>query len=258
MGNQRVNRQAFFAAHPYCCFCGGTQKAVEEDHIPARSLFRERQWPQGYVFPACSECNDSSRTDELVLGYIVRIRIGEYDELAYREYKAADEKLKRRRPEWAAEMREFSRRRVINTLRETDLAANGLPSPPEIYLMSLPQAYADAMQRYAEKLGKALYYLHTGRILPSTGLVKAEAHTNAEYASKQFSLEGFKRLPVEPVLTRSGKNLEDQFRYVYGIRDDDLSASFMVYFGESIAMTIMAFHDHRRFDQALSAATEAA
>ena len=63
---ERVRRARFLAAHPCCCFCGGGIRAETEDHIPARSLFVDRQWPEGFVFPACRSCNSSSRFDGLL------------------------------------------------------------------------------------------------------------------------------------------------------------------------------------------------
>jgi hypothetical protein len=57
MGEEVRRKRLFLAKHPLCCFCGGTEPAVTEDHIPARSFFTERRWPEGFVFPACWNCN---------------------------------------------------------------------------------------------------------------------------------------------------------------------------------------------------------
>ena len=63
----RKRREHFFAKHPFCCFCGGATPAIEEDHIPARHLFRGRQWPEGYV--SCMRCLQRRvLADELVMG----------------------------------------------------------------------------------------------------------------------------------------------------------------------------------------------
>ena len=75
----REKRLAFFAQHPFCCFCGGDVEATEIGHIPAGHLFKNRGWVEGYKFPACSDCNRSSSSDELVMGFIVRIQITDLD-----------------------------------------------------------------------------------------------------------------------------------------------------------------------------------
>ena len=100
MGTQRARRQAFFAAHPHCCFCGGQVAATEIDHIPARHLFRRREWPEGYEFPACTPCNRQSALDELVMGAVVRIQVSDLSAEDEREMLEAFAKINNRRPEW--------------------------------------------------------------------------------------------------------------------------------------------------------------
>lgn len=75
MGSRRARRQAFFSTHPHCCFCGGSAVATTEDHVPGRSLFAERAWPEGYVFPSCESCNRGSAEGELFMGFLVRIPV---------------------------------------------------------------------------------------------------------------------------------------------------------------------------------------
>ena len=72
MGEKVRRTQLFLAKHPLCCFCGGTEPAVTEDHVPARSFFAKRRWPEGYAFPACEKCNAATRLDEQVCNFLVR------------------------------------------------------------------------------------------------------------------------------------------------------------------------------------------
>lgn len=64
MGEAKNWRKAFFADHPICCFCGGTAPIEVIDHQPARVFFHKRQWPEGFVFPACVRCNRAARLAE--------------------------------------------------------------------------------------------------------------------------------------------------------------------------------------------------
>jgi hypothetical protein len=48
IGDSKRRKNKFLAEHPWCCFCGGSEKATTEDHQPARSLFDGRRWPEGY------------------------------------------------------------------------------------------------------------------------------------------------------------------------------------------------------------------
>ena len=76
MGQKKKRRLEFFRKHPFCCFCGGHEQATEEDHVPARAIFDERKWPEGYNFPACVSCNRLTREDEKVAAFLSRIHFG--------------------------------------------------------------------------------------------------------------------------------------------------------------------------------------
>src|SRR4051794_40646259 len=69
---KRAIREQFLKDHPLCCFCGGATTATTEDHVPSRALFRDRQWPEGYVFPACQKCNGVSSKHELIIAMLGR------------------------------------------------------------------------------------------------------------------------------------------------------------------------------------------
>lgn len=226
--------------------------ATEEDHIPARHLFRGRQWPQGYVFPACAQCNDASTMDELVLGWLMRIRVTDCSAADEAEMEEALAKLNRRRPEWVRQMRELSRIETRRELRQRRLSPEDFPGG-EVYIVTMPPEFTDAVARYAQKLGRALYYLHIGRAVPARALVKVKAATNTEYLSPDFPWEKLKIVAGRPVVTRAGRSLEDQFTYRYSVPDDGGGAYFLVQFGESTVMSILVADDeasyHKRVEQ---------
>lgn len=242
----RKRREAFFQGNPWCCFCGGDAPAEEIDHIPARHIFRGRQWPEGYEFPACAACNDASSLDELVLGWLLRIQLGDYDPEDEREMNTALQQLHRRRPEWLAKMRELGRTETRQRLRQRGLSPKDLPGR-EPYIVEIPEEFRGALNRYAVKLGKALYYLHTGQIVSATGVVKAKVATNEMFLSPKFPWEAYRPLDGAPALTRSGKSLEDQFLYRYGIPVEGGSAGFVVQFRQSTVMSIFVFEDEARY-----------
>lgn len=249
MGNQRLRREAFFREHPRCCFCGGDAPAVEEDHIPARHLFHGRVWPEGYVFPACGPCNDASALDELLLGCLLRVRLNDYSPDAERELQQVIEKLNRRRPEWIRQMKELTRSETRQFLRERGMTPADFPGR-EVYVMTLPDEHVAALERYAQKLGKALYYMHTGRIVPSSGLIKASVATNTQFLAPTFPWQAFSILTHRPIIARSNRTMEDQFVYRYSIPEEGFAAGFVVQFGESTVMTMLVVEDEGRYRKA--------
>ena len=245
MGTSRRHRQAFFNGHPLCCFCGGSSPAVEIDHIPARSLFGDRQWPEGYEFPACSGCNRESRIDELALGWLLRVKISEPTDRELDELEAALGKLHRRRPEWVRQLKELSRNETRRYLAE-----RGLPrtlNGKELYVVEVPPIIMGAAERYARKIGKALFYMHTGEHFPTLGHISVQVFSNGDVASQHFPADRFRQLNGRPVVSRSGKDLSSQFTYRYGIAPDNEAAAFLTIFGESSAMVTLLFKDAEKY-----------
>ena len=69
---KKKKSRSFLLDHPMCCFCGGSEPATTEDHIPARAFFYGRRWPEGYSFPACEACNRDSKVSEAIAAVISR------------------------------------------------------------------------------------------------------------------------------------------------------------------------------------------
>jgi len=242
MGNRRPLRQAFFKAHPRCCFCGGDEEAVQEDHIPARSLFRQREWPVGYVFPACGGCNRESALDELAMGWLVRITISDPDPQGEREMARALVQLHAKRPDWVAGMKELSRVETRRHMRERGLSLESFKGY-DVGVVTMPPELLAVPERYGQKLGKALYYLHTERIVPRSGEVRVSVYPNADFMAKAFPRDSFGILTSRPVISRSGKALEEQFCYRYATVTEGGGAGFLVQFGESLAMVLLVVED---------------
>lgn len=242
----RMRRQAFFDKHPMCCFCGGKTPAVEIDHIPARHLFAGRQWPEGYEFPACAACNDESAEDELVMGFLVRIQLSNMSADEEKELERAVWNIGDRHPELLKGMRELSRIETRRFLREQGVSITSFPWEP--YVVTVPEMLMDVPKRYGEKLGKALYYMHTGQIIPKDGFVSVSAMTNTQFMSPKFPIERFTILDRKPILARSGKSLEKQFAYRYAVPEDGGGAAFLVQFRESTAMLILAHESMANYE----------
>lgn len=85
MGEQRRRKERFLREHPYCCFCGGHTLATTEDHQPGRVFFRNREWPEGFVFPACVPCNAASRNSERILGVLIHGHADDDDRSVYQK-----------------------------------------------------------------------------------------------------------------------------------------------------------------------------
>jgi len=178
---------------------------------------------------------------------LVRIQVSDFAPGDEKEFEEALAKLNRRRPEWVAQMTELSRNETRRHLRASGLTAAKFPSR-EAHAMTMPAEVTGVLDRYATKLGKALYYLHTSRIVPTLGIVKTRALTNTEFMSPNFPLRDFDILNVALPLSRAYRDLSDQFAYRYAVPLEGGAAGFIVQFRESVAMLILVFEDSEKYE----------
>jgi hypothetical protein len=88
MGEKARRKRLFLAKDPFCCFCGGDSPATTEDHVPSRTLFTLWQWPEGYVFPACENCNSATRLAEQIFSFLSRCHqdpLGQQEETEFNQ-----------------------------------------------------------------------------------------------------------------------------------------------------------------------------
>ena len=62
-------KQRMLRDNPICCFCGGGVQSTGEDHIPPRACFPAGYHPEGMEFPACDDCNQSTRPYDDMFGF---------------------------------------------------------------------------------------------------------------------------------------------------------------------------------------------
>lgn len=248
VGARRLKRERFFSAHPWCCFCGGDTASTTEDHIPARGLFLDRLWPEGYVFPACEMCNNSTSKDEFLLAWLVRVRFDGAPDAAHEDFARATRELKRIAPDVWATLRLHSRAETRRLLKRAGMPSS-LPGLDVVHTVVVPPAILAAADRYAEKLAKALHYFHSGRIVPKTAIVKTRVLLNAETVSTNHADQFLRIVNGTPQIKRAQSSLEGQFDYRYVTVEGGEASAFVVSFGDSTVMLLMIFFDAARYEE---------
>jgi hypothetical protein len=219
------------------------------DHIPARSLFQGKQWPEGYVFPACAACNSGASDDELLMGVAVRILVGRAPTAEeQRELENALSGVRHRMPNVLRAFRERSRVETRRFFRENGVDQRSL-APDELYLMEIPREIQEAEARYGAKLGKALHYMHTRRIAPADAAVKVKVFTNVDLIKPNFPVETLRILTNGAVIQRGDTSLHERFTYRFAVTDTGEASAFWIVFGESTAMLVGVFSDGQRYEQ---------
>lgn len=246
MGAKAAGKRRFLSAHPLCCFCGGSAPATTEDHVPPRAMFRRRQWPEGYVFPACQSCNSATRFTEQVMAMVSRVSVATSDDLHDSEIRQALDGVRNNNPVLFREMRPSA-----NDVRRF-LRRRGLPIPAgkttaDIPLIKLSGPIATAsLREFARKLFCALHYRETGRIIPRAGAIRYWWWSNVQAADGKIPTEIPPMMTGYRTLRRANRALNEQFAYRFEISEDGSLGMYMARFNTAFAITGMV-----AFDEAL-------
>jgi hypothetical protein len=236
MGDSKRRKSKFFAQHPCCSFCGGSERATTEDHQPARSVFDGRRWPEGHVFPACERCNAASRRDEAVLAYVSRLNYteAELSQEQKRDWRRALTGIRRNFPQ-VTELLTANQKRAF--LKERGIDRPASVALADLHMIALdPETIDSAFRICALKLFCALYYKHVGIIVPRTGGVFARWFMNIDVLQGAIPDEFVALLRGHPTLHRAKVNLNSQFTYRHGVSEDAKHAFYICAFRNSFAM----------------------
>lgn len=249
LAESRRRKGAFVQDHPICIFCGGEHPSETEDHIPGRSFFNERRWPEGFVFPACRKCNSATRADELLLGFIARCGDDSSDPVNRAEWDRARQGVANNRPDVYRSLL-MTPNEVRTALHAYDIErVPGLPLR-EHPIIKLPADDFDAAsRRYGFKLGAALHYRHTGRVVRSGGGCFVYLRSNVALVTDGLPRELLDMLPLKPTLVRSARVLNDQFSYACGHDEAGDFGGYVVRFRRSFALIIILLTSRELVDR---------
>ncbi len=182
----------FLEQHPVCCFCGNSP-SVEIDHLPSRACFDNRAYPDGFEFPACRACNESTSAAEQVVALFTRA-LANPDALPI--------------PDEIGRYMAGIANNNSDVFAEMSRAEAALEEHHHVFVLgdATDQAFMQVLPRWA----KAFHYRETGVIVPPDGRIGTTyfSNANARHIPPQ-ALEG--RVHE---LTRNGRNIGDQFAYV--------------------------------------------
>lgn len=254
MGDAKKKRQRTFELQPWCIYCGGTEVATTEDHCPPRSLFLNKAWPVGYVFSSCESCNSTSARIEQVVALLARLDPREdqtpQQENEFLRLLSGVKNNNKGVIDGMVSMSTNQKRRRAKKLgiKPPDGQAYG-----ELPIVAIHPQMEVAVEVFAAKLSKALFYLHTGKILPRDSPIFFNWLTNANILADQNWLDVFmKTLGGTASLQRNSADLSSQFDYKFGIDGEQRFAAFTPYFGGSFGFAALTAPDPTRLRELLA------
>jgi hypothetical protein len=200
-------REKLLAANPHCIYCGGAEPATTIDHVPPRAVFDGCLRPQGLEFSACEPCNNGAGRDELLAALISRMYPNIETDAERREMRQLLGAVSNNFPGLLPEMLP-SLRQARNALRVADRL------PPSSHVMNLGSPRLQrALYRFAAKVGYALHYELTKKIVPADGAARAWIYTNYQALTKGIPDELKQIIGPETTLRQGSWTVSDQFQY---------------------------------------------
>ena len=241
MGDATKRRKAILSKCPYCIFCGGNVPATTIEHCPPRSFFQNKQWPEGFEFPSCEDCNHGTSDDDLLVAMLGRLdpftERGDLDGRHNGLMRAVSNQF----PDLFTKLIPLTARDARNRNRKLGLS----PAPGQTHLdvpvISVPVELHVAVCTFGRKLAKAIYYLGSSEIFPANGCLILSWFSNEEIVKlgKYQMLDIMKGIGgVVPILVRSGKLLNDQFSFKISMSDDKDLFALQVLLGKSFGFVV--------------------
>lgn len=240
MGAAARHRRAFLKAHPRCAFCGGKAAAATIEHCPPRALFQFRQWPEGFEFPSCEECNQSTGDYDLLVAMLARMdpfnNKGDRDgkqlglmRMAHQQFPGLFEKMMPSPSEARRSNRELG---VRPGPGQTHQEVGGIKITNELHY---------AVSTLARKLAKGLFFRETSSPFPDHGCLLLNWFTNVELlkSARYPMFDLLNQIGGEaPPLRRSGQYLNDQFAYKLSCSSKHEYLALQARFGNSFGLVV--------------------
>lgn len=238
MGASRHKKGRFLTQHPFCCFCGGTKPTASIDHVPSRACFLGRHGPDTFEFPACDDCQNATRKDEIAFSFMVRVvdfNRDNYDQVEIQKAIAGmannlghllpnpylDGVQKRRK------LTELGLRKPMDMTNE------------DIPMVAMPAALNVPIRRYSMKIVSALFYREKGRALP-LDYVTVLKWGQLGLPSDRAMLKTF--VQITPLLVRGARpnlNFGDRFGYRCNKAEDPDVFAAAIQFGKGLFILAM-------------------
>lgn len=240
MGNARKRKEDFFREHPICVFCGGVVPATTVEHCPPRAMFQKKQWPEGFEFPACYNCNHGSSNADLLVAMLARVNPFEETGDSDGRFKGLVQGINKQFPGLIQKMLP-SAVEARRSNRRLKLTPEPGKTHQETGAVKITSEIDDAVSTFARKLAKGIYYKNAKQAFPKAGSLLMNWFTNEQLFQdgKYVSFEVLKHIEGDiPALMRSGQYLNNQFEYKLSISNEFDIFILQAMFGQGFGLIV--------------------
>jgi hypothetical protein len=230
MGEAKLKKtfnERLIAAHPFCIYCGGSVASAEVDHVPPRIMFKQKLRPKGLEFASCSECNRSASRFEMVAAVIGRLSPDNNFSNWVQAWGKLLQETDSNNPGLIKELH-ASQRQLNDARRIPNFENHGA------FNVSGP-IVQNSIHAFGAKLGLALHYHHTNRIVPLDGVVAVDWYSNHDRLTGRFPDKLLSMLGEPQTLKQGRFTVGDQFQFASAIADTGRLAAYFSTFNFAFA-----------------------
>lgn len=237
------SRQEVLKSESRCIYCSNPATTLE--HMPPRSMFKDRDRLSGMEFASCQSCNIGTRAaDEIavLMAHILPFSTNENWQMATmtRMIRTIDQHV----PGFHAEFL-----RPENTKDKWIRGPNGIHRKVKVISADGP-ILKRHLRVFSAKIGMALYREHIGVALPHDGAVYSTHFLNAGLS--QESAEAMLNMMPLPGELRMGKrSSKSQFAYRYNTDEKSIVAALVGFHG-NLHCLVIATSDPDTYGSAIS------
>ncbi len=236
----KIRRKQFFLANPKCVFCGGHTIATTIEHCPPKSMFDNKEWPEGFEFPSCSKCNHGTSDHDLIVAWMARVDFTDQSSEIDQRTEGLLKLVNHQNPRMIKKMLPS----VIEARRTNRLL--GITPPQgkthtETGVINITLEMTNAIHIFSKKLAKGIYYMHSLKIFPNDGCLMLGWFTNVEFVKTSgfIPFDLIKDLSgTVPSILRNGKSLDSKFSYKFSISEKSDLFVLQAMFGNSFGLVI--------------------
>lgn len=241
MGAAKRRRQAINGMK--CIFCGGIADATTQDHVPARAFFERREWPEGFVFPACQDCNEATRLDEMILAFLAPLGDSSFEPSQDTQWQKIKRGITNNFPQVYDDLFMSSREKRSFLKEYAQLRMHGIPYADQPLVKINARLMSKVTRRVGYKIGAALYFKHNRRPLPPEGACYVYFNTNIEKINDGIEEEILKLVPFSENLKRGHQILNGQVTIRVNHTEDGMAGAYLIGFRGGLALIIFVTAD---------------
>ncbi len=227
---KKRRKAKFLLNNPICCFCGGNEQAATVDHIPSIQMFSLRMRPKGLECPACEACNRGSRQHEQVAALLGRLYPNPNTSLENEEIGRIMRGVSNNNPGlleelWRWHRPIFSESNIVSGRQKMGAMLNA--SGPLLNR---------SIEIFGAKLGLALHYQATGKIVPTKGGVRVRWFSNVDLIEGVLPYKLLEVMGAPLTLSQGDWHVGQQFSYNFVVTDVGTEGAYYAAFRQAFAV----------------------